>query len=143
MKCVGVSNIKIIYYDFKKKSCKLFNILQMNLYVKQILYSVKCFSQKSLESVWFIQSVVLELGYESGLFFIVMEYRLSFDKYMVFFFRFFLIKFFKVLCFSIFKLVIFQFSVVIVDLLCKYYDDDDDDVYELMLLKRRVLWVFD
>lgn len=143
MKRAGASNTKIIHHDPKKKSRKPPNILQMNLYAKQIPHSAKCLSQKSLESARLIQSAAPESGYESGPSPTAMEHRPSSDKHTVSSSRSFTTKPPKALRPSTFKSATSQPSVVIADPLCKHYDDDDDDVHEPMSLKRRVSWAFD
>lgn len=143
MKRAGASNTKIIHHDPKKKSRKPPNILQMNLYAKQIPHSAKCLSQKSLESARLIQSAAPESGYESGPSPTAMEHRPSSDKYTVSSSRSFPTKPPKAPRPSTFKSATSQPSVVIADPLCKHYDDDDDDVHEPMSLKRRVSWAFD
>lgn len=143
MKRAGASNTKIIHHDPKKKSRKPPNILQMNLYAKQIPHSAKCLSQKSLESARLIQSAAPESGYESGPSPTAMEHRPSSDKYTVSSSRSFPTKPPKAPRPSTFKSATSQPSVVIANPLCKHYDDDDDDVHEPMSLKRRVSWAFD
>lgn len=143
MKRAGASNTKIIHHDPKKKSRKPPNILQMNLYAKQIPHSAKCLSQKSLESARLIQSAAPESGYESGPSPTAMEHRPSSDKHTVSSSRSFQTKPPKAPRPSTFKSATSQPSVVIADPLCKHYDDDDDDVHEPMSLKRRVSWAFD
>lgn len=143
MKRAGASNTKIIQHDPKKKSRKPPNILQMNLYAKQIPHSAKCLSQKSLESARLIQSAAPESGYESGPSPTAMEHRPSSDKHTVSSTRSFPTKPPKAPRPSTFKSATSQPSVVIADPLCKHYDDDDDDVHEPVSLKRRVSWAFD
>lgn len=143
MKRAGASNTKIIHHDPKKKSRKPPNILQMNLYAKQIPHSAKCLSQKSLESARLIQSAAPESGYESGPSPTAMEHRPSSDKHTVSSSGSFPTKPPKAPRPSTFKSATSQPSVVIADPLCKHYDDDDDDVHEPMSLKRRVSWAFD
>ncbi|XP_062599393.1 F-box and WD repeat domain containing protein 10B-like [Saccostrea cucullata] len=146
MKRAGASNTKIIHHDPKKREIRPPNILQMNLYAKQIPHSAKCLSQKSLESARFIQSAAPESGYESGPSPPALDHRPSSDKQTVSSNKSFPTKPLtsKPPRPSTFKSATSIQSVVIADPLCKHYDDDDDDdVHAPVLMKRRVSWAFD
>lgn len=144
MKRAGASNTKIIHHDPKKKMSKPPNILQMNLYAKQLPHSAKCLSHKSLESARLIQSAAPESGYESGPSPPALEHRPSSDKHTVSSTKSFPAKPPKAPRPSTFKSATSMPSVVIADPLTKHYEDDDDDeIHEPVSLKRRVSWAFD
>lgn len=143
MKRAGASNTKIVNHDPKKRDSRPPNILQMNLYAKQIPHSAKCLSHKSLESARLIQSAAPESGYESGPSPTAMEHRASSDKHTVSSTKS-LNKPPKPPRPSTFKSATSQPSVVIADPLPKHYDDDDDEEpHAPMSVKRRVSWAFD